>query len=70
MIMDSIKTKGAFKTKPNLFHDFFKEVEKEQLKRAARKQEWVLNNRNNMTPNSNSNYNNRQELQRYGPGQR
>jgi hypothetical protein len=64
MILDSIKTKGAFKTKPNLFNDFFKEIERETQKRAARKQEWVLSNRNNSTPNSNRS----EGFQRYGPG--
>ena len=63
MILESIKTKGAFKTKPNLFNDFAKAVEIEQERRERRKQEWILNNRNSANPGTTTaNY------QRYGPG--
>ena len=57
MILESIRTKGAYKTKPNLFNDFAKAVEVEQERREKRKQEWILNNRQSVTPSTT----------RYGP---
>ena len=68
MILDSIRTQGAFKNlPPNKFNDFRARIEEEMVIRANKKQQWILNNRNNTTPVARS-----EGYQRYGPvgGQR